>query len=219
MPVTYIYTLSDPRTNQVRYIGKSVNPKVRYLRHLRDRINTHCSRWIAELINRGLKPVMQVIAEVPEGEDWQVVERAWIEWGRIAGWNLTNLTAGGDGSLGLPQSDEARRKRSESQKGRVFTEEHRRNISEARRNSPLVIEHCRQLTVEQRGKEVGVRTPETREKIAAWHRGKVVSEETRAKLSELALNRTDEHRQRLREAQQARRERERLERESNNGTD
>lgn len=44
----FIYALSDPRTNQIRYIGKANNPYNRYSNHYnsaRDK-NTHKRNWI-----------------------------------------------------------------------------------------------------------------------------------------------------------------------------
>lgn len=64
----YIYGLVDPRTNEIRYIGVTNNPKVRY--------NGHCtvsktnqnlrSSWIRELREIKLRPIMEVIEEC----DW-----------------------------------------------------------------------------------------------------------------------------------------------------
>ena len=34
MKLTYIYTLSDPRNNMIRYVGKSDKPKTRYSSHI-----------------------------------------------------------------------------------------------------------------------------------------------------------------------------------------
>jgi hypothetical protein len=95
--LTYIYTLSDPRTNQVRYVGKTVNPKQRKHNHsniARDK-NTHKRNWINQLKKEGIKPVFEIIDEVTE--DWKFWERYWIQQFKIWGFSLTNTTLGGEG--------------------------------------------------------------------------------------------------------------------------
>ena len=50
---TKIYTLTDPITNQVRYVGKSNNPLKRYYKHLNESLKstkTHKNNWINKLI-------------------------------------------------------------------------------------------------------------------------------------------------------------------------
>lgn len=98
MKTVYIYTLSDPITKEVRYVGKTRNLAQRRHNHLnscRDK-NTHKRNWINSLRKVGCLPVMQVLDEVPESE-WQFWERYWI--GQLKIWNtrLINHTAGGDG--------------------------------------------------------------------------------------------------------------------------
>ncbi|NBP03309.1 MAG: hypothetical protein EBU90_25130 [Proteobacteria bacterium] len=81
-----------------------------------------------------------------------------------------------------PCTDETRRKRSESMKGKNTgpkSEEHRRKLSEARRKWSL--------TEEQKKKIAENRKPvseETRKKISEAGKGRIVSEETRRKKSE-----------------------------------
>lgn len=44
METTFIYSLKDPRTNEIKYVGKSNNPKNRLNRHIREsKINTKLS--------------------------------------------------------------------------------------------------------------------------------------------------------------------------------
>ena len=45
---TFIYALIDPRTNEIRYVGKSNMPNIRYKAHIRNRKqnNTHKNNWI-----------------------------------------------------------------------------------------------------------------------------------------------------------------------------
>jgi predicted GIY-YIG superfamily endonuclease len=56
MKEVYIYTLSCPLTNDIRYIGQSTNPKVRYRRHISDskKRKDHKSNWIRSLLNKNM---------------------------------------------------------------------------------------------------------------------------------------------------------------------
>jgi hypothetical protein len=54
-----IYELRDPRTGEIRYVGQSVNPKVRLHGHIFDARCLFKSRkgaWIQELQALGMKP-------------------------------------------------------------------------------------------------------------------------------------------------------------------
>jgi group I intron endonuclease len=72
----FIYTLNDPRTNEVRYVGKTNNLRARYNTHLNDKSKTHKNNWIKLLKSYGLKPIMEVIEIC--GDDWVERERFWI---------------------------------------------------------------------------------------------------------------------------------------------
>jgi len=98
METTNIYTLTDPRTNEVRYVGKANNVKQRYKAHL-NRVRkhqTHKKNWLEELRREGLKPIIGVIDVVPI-DDWQYWETYWISQMKQWGFNLVNHTNGGDG--------------------------------------------------------------------------------------------------------------------------
>lgn len=100
--IYYIYTLTDPITNQIRYIGKTVNLKRRYTSHssIKENIkeNTHRSKWVLSLLNKGLKPIMHVIDQT--NHDWQKLEKFYIQKYKNEGFDLCNLTLGGDGGTG-----------------------------------------------------------------------------------------------------------------------
>ncbi len=104
----YIYALIDPRDGQVRYVGRSVNPKRRYLAHLgisRSDPNEHKKSWIRVLQNASMRPILKVLEEVAK-EDAPGRELWWIQHGRDAGWNLTNIL---DGEfLGVMREDEVK---------------------------------------------------------------------------------------------------------------
>ena len=97
---TYIYILQDPTTEEVRYVGKSVNPKRRYNSHLWDKpkVKYYSHYWIQSLLKKGLKPIMTVIDETET--NWEELERYWISQFKTWGYPLTNITEGGEGCIG-----------------------------------------------------------------------------------------------------------------------
>ncbi len=98
MKTVYIYTLSDPRTNEVRYVGKTNNPEQRRKAHgvLSREVKSRKKNWIKQLKRLDLRPVFEIIDEVPESE-WHKWEKYWIQQFIVWGFRLTNHTAGGDG--------------------------------------------------------------------------------------------------------------------------
>lgn len=118
---TFIYALIDPSTQQIRYVGKSDDPKDRLRRHLGDGANIHKTRWIAKLKRQGLIPLLHILEEVPYSQ-WQEKERYWIAYYREQGCSLLNKTDGGDGLSGYEYTDEIRKKMSLRQMGRKRSE-------------------------------------------------------------------------------------------------
>lgn len=120
--IAFIYTLCDPVTNQVRYIGKTFDCKRRLREHLSCRGKTRSVQWIKSLRKIGLKPVLEILETVKtsQPEDWESAERFWIEMFRQWGFQLVNLDSGGMG--GRRVSDEVKLKMSEAHRAIVKTE-------------------------------------------------------------------------------------------------
>lgn len=98
MVKTFIYSLSDPTTNEVRYIGKANDLKKRLHSHLtKSNLTkpTHKNNWIKSLLTQNLKPIIKPIEEVLVSE-WEFWEIYWISQFKSWGFKLTNLTNGGD---------------------------------------------------------------------------------------------------------------------------
>ena len=93
----YIYILLEP-TGEVRYVGKSVSPKDRYKKHLNEakkrKSITYKNNWIYSLLNKGLKPKMEIIDQI-DGE-WEWLEKYWISQMKMWGFDLVNNTEGGE---------------------------------------------------------------------------------------------------------------------------
>lgn len=94
-----IYVLIDPTTNEIKYVGKTINEKERYKNHLNPKHNekTHKRNWINKLRNNNLKPIFKVIEEVLITDDWRDREKYWISHYRLLGFNLVNHSDGGEG--------------------------------------------------------------------------------------------------------------------------
>jgi hypothetical protein len=175
-----IYGLRDPRTGEIRYVGKSTTGLQRPHEHERpsslvDR--THKNNWVRSLSKDGFRYEIVVLQVVSAETELNDAERWWIAQGRAAlGKRFTNGTDGGDGACGCVKSAETRRRLSEVQKGRKAPRE----------------------LVERRAKGIRawVATPEGREHLrrasavsAQARIGRPVSVETRAKLSAAAVER------------------------------
>jgi hypothetical protein len=97
--MTFIYALTDPVTDEVRYVGKADRVKVRYVSHLREAKSgkdSYKCNWIRQLINNGQMPKLIVLEEISQDE-WKKAEIYYIKEFKRLGHNLTNLTKGGEG--------------------------------------------------------------------------------------------------------------------------
>jgi hypothetical protein len=129
---TFIYILIDPRDGQVRYVGKTNNTKRRYNHHLIDNVKSYKSSWVKQLRKIELRPTLEVIDEVPIDE-WVFWEKYWIAQFRAWGFNLTNLSDGGEGfpsgSLNPAHLPHVKILKSEIHKGKIIPQEMRDRIS------------------------------------------------------------------------------------------
>ena len=137
---SYIYSLSDPRTNEVRYVGKTkyadlYKRKKGHINHtIEGRVN-HRTAWIQSLLKENLTPTIELIDIVPD-EEWQFWEVYWISQIKSWGFNLVN---GDNGGLGghrfsietLAEMSRSRKGNPGFFKGRKHTEESKQKIREA----------------------------------------------------------------------------------------
>jgi len=129
-----IYTLENPDTGEVRYLGKTVKSLTSRLSHHKGtHSTTHKDQWIRSLDK---DPVIIKIDEVDE-ENWEFWESWWIQYFKFIGANLTNHTLGGDGHNGVRQSEKSNRKRSKSLSGRSRKDEVKKKISESHKGKSI----------------------------------------------------------------------------------
>lgn len=153
-PLTRIYSLSDPRSGELRYIGKTILSLQRRLSaHViaSKQPRTYVAKWVKSLVTQGFIPVIAEIESVRNG--WQEAEQRWIKHFQDSGARLTNISIGGEGCSGYTHSLDAKRRIAAAgigrkhtpetiakMRGRTFTEEHRRNISIARKGATISVE-------------------------------------------------------------------------------
>jgi len=193
--IVYIYGLIDPITNKLRYIGKSISPKIRLRKHISERHkhDSYKDRWIRKVLLCNAKPELIIIDIVPSSE-WQFWEKFYISYFKGLAVKLTNTTEGGDqppSTKGRKHTKKSKQKMSDSKKGKPIpwlnngkerTKKHRDNLSKSLKGriSPnkgkiYSDEHRKKLSEIHKGLNSG-------EKHGLY--GKHRSEETKKKISE-----------------------------------
>lgn len=103
MNKVYIYSLNDPDTLQIRYIGKTGNLKKRLYSHIteakRSKGRRYVLNWINSLLSSNKKPIINIIEECNDS-NWQERERYWVSYYREIIPNLCNNADGGLGGSG-----------------------------------------------------------------------------------------------------------------------
>lgn len=62
---SFIYSLTDPFTNEVRYIGQTANLEIRFYSHCNDDYSTEKRDWINSLTAKNKLPIMDIIEKCP----------------------------------------------------------------------------------------------------------------------------------------------------------
>lgn len=116
----FIYRFVHPVSEIVKYIGVTNDPKARYRKHLSHKKRTKLTNWFKSLTNEGLLPKMVIIDSANDRESANNLEKFWIIKHKEWGFDLKNMTDGGDGGdtmSGRKLSKEARLKISRAKKG------------------------------------------------------------------------------------------------------
>lgn len=145
-----IYGLSDPITDEIRYVGKAVDLYTRIRNHYKPsrlKAKTHKNNWLNSMLNNNQFANVIIVEECENGDQLNECEIKWIKYYRELGNDLTNGTEGGDGGKMSPESIEKMRATkigvklshdhklniSEGNKGRIVSEETRKKLSESRK--------------------------------------------------------------------------------------
>lgn len=196
MKIVQIYSLSDPDSGEIRYIGKTEGSLQKRLNHhlweakRENKIYRH--HWINCVLARDKLPIIQNIDSVPENE-WEFWEILYISLYKAMGCRLVNLTKGGSGKNGHIPSGNTRRAISESNLGKkkTLSEEGLKSIQNAAKNR-----NCKQTAESniKRSEKAKGRKPtdahranisrSLKGKPKPYLKGKVLSEGTKEKMRE-----------------------------------
>jgi len=174
-----IYTLSDPRSGEIRYVGKttdSLSGRLRNHKNESKKTRSYKNNWVASLLVSGVCPVIEELEKISSfrDQDWQDAERFWISYLRMLGFRLVNSESGGWG--GKKMSPETRLKMSMSKVGKKQSAQHVENNRLARKGKKLSPEKLAALTVRWN-------SPEVRAKKSAALTGRKFSAERKANIS------------------------------------
>lgn len=195
-----VYCLKDPRDGETRYVGVTHKGLANRLkRHINSAKNpkTHKEFWVRSVLRSGHIPVIEGL-EFGGTDSWQDAEIRWIKDLRSQGCDLTNLTDGGDGTLGWNPTPQTRAKMSEHMRGRdkgkIYSAEARQRNSEAQKAR---FEYEKSVGIVRSRPSV---SEDTRARMVLAQKGKKASEETKARLSVAHQNPTPETRKKLYDA-------------------
>ncbi len=168
----HIYALHD-LDGRLRYVGKTVFKLTKRLReHVCEaKRGRRCRRsfWIRQQMRLGHAIGIELLETIAPDADWQSREQHWIKTLRAQGYDLTNLTDGGEGLH-----------------GHRFSAEHRAKIGAKSSGRKKLPEELKKLSLANRGRKV---SPEARAKISAAHKGRKLSHEHKAKIAAKSLGR------------------------------
>lgn len=161
-----IYTLSSSSNpDNIRYVGKTIeNLNKRLSGHLTlakrnaaiGYYHNHTSNWINSTLNKGDKVLIKEL-DVVNIKGWDFWEKYWISQFKTWGFNLTNLTDGGDGNQNMHFSPESNLARSKALLGTHRPEEVKLKISKGnlgKKKSFSHVENVRKAITKLQGKPV-----------------------------------------------------------------
>lgn len=162
-----VYFLSAKSSQDVvRYVGRSRNdsPKSRYATHLYDATHgstLHVHNWIRKTLTND--EVIVTCAETGISyEESGIKETHYIKLFRSKGYDLTNLTDGGEGTVGHKRTDQQKARVSEVHLRAKRSQETRKKISQSNKGKsrgkgiPKSQEHRRKIAEGRKGKLLGI---------------------------------------------------------------
>ena len=183
----YIYWLLEPRTRNVRYVGKTNDPRTRYHHYISDAnieqdVHLPVIRWVAKLRRQGYLPLMHLEELIPAGS-WEVREQHWIAHFKAQGLRLLNILPGGGGTTGFTRPAAVRAKIAATLTGHRVSGRTREHLSRAQ-TGRVYDETTRERVSVANRKRWAAMTPETKAAFIAGRKKPVWTDAMRRALSE-----------------------------------
>jgi group I intron endonuclease len=183
--MTFIYTLSDGK--DIRYVGKTkyLNKRLGSHKNESKLKRTYKEKWINSVLLNGGKIIMEIL-EICDDEIANETEIFWISQFKCWGFDIVNLTVGGDGSFGMlgkNHSDTSKNLMSEKAKKRKclvsgwnkdikMSEEFKKNISKLLKGRTVSEETRKKISKSLSGRIRKPLTDEQKKKISDTKKGR-----------------------------------------------
>lgn len=194
--MAFIYVIKNTKNNKL-YVGRTNRSiKIRLSEHISSSKKggkTYLNKAMRKYGYQNFK--LEILEECDESE---VSEREmyWIEHLSTKVPNGYNLTDGGEGTIGMVFSDEYKKKLSLAHQGKKLSKEHRQKLSLVQTGKKRSPETCKKIGDIHRGKKL---TKEQKQKLREINTGKNHSEESKRKIGDALRGRklSPEHIQKL----------------------
>lgn len=136
-PRFFVYGLHDPTSLRLFYVGSSARGIARPREHFhkpslldetRVGANSHKIRAIKKLLAQGTQPLISILEQVPSHHALAETEIRIIAECRKSGAALTNITSGGEGTLGRKHTEASKQKMRDRALAR-FKDPHQRELN------------------------------------------------------------------------------------------
>ena len=187
-----IYGLKLKDSEDIKYIGYTSRLlEKRFHDHIFNtiRLKTKNANWIKK--HKDEIEIILIEDNIPTHKDVCSMEIYYIKMYKELGYDLNNLTNGGDGVCGKPHTEETKSKISKANKGKIISEEQKRKLSNKQTGKKYSNEAKMKMSESHRGKlkseetKNKMRKPkseESKRKMSEARKGKVLSEETKKKI-------------------------------------
>ena len=197
-----IYQIKHIESGKI-YIGSTIQYNVRHYSHFSK--SSSCTKLRNAIQKYGAQAFSENIIEYCGKEVLIQREQYWIDLLQPFGKNGFNLAKQAKApTLGIPRSEETKRKLSEANKGRAVSEETRKKLSAAskgKKRAPKTEEHRQNISKAKQGKKRKPHTEESKRKIGEANKNKThlpLSEERKRKISESNKGKTRSEQTKLR---------------------
>lgn len=179
----YVYEHWRPDRDECFYVGKGRGKRANAMY----KRNKHHQAIQEKLARLGMCVEVRIVASSLTEEEAFALEQERIKFWRSENIDLANMTDGGEGTSGHKPNitPEWRKKLSDARKGKAPLKAIEASAA-LKRGKPHSLEHSRKISEAQK---IRFKDPEVREKFRLAAVGRVISDETRLKMSLAAKNR------------------------------